>query len=169
MTLILSAFSLYFLLRPSSILDTNELIYLRGTLKEKLTIDSDGKNHKSIEIQLHEYPDKIFSTRYSSYSSILHPDKLVSNSHSGDSVTIGISKEDYKTKMVKTIEPTFLHNLYSSIFVFTISINNVEYSSVETYNQNSIADDEFGKHTLPIISMGFLIMTIYYGRKLANA
>ncbi len=169
MTLLVSAFSFYTLLRAPTLLDSNELVFLIGTLKEKLVIDSDGKNHKSIDINLIEYPENLFNIRYSSYSSIPYPDELILNSHSGDSVIIGISKEDYKTKITKTQEPTLLSHLPSNIFVFTISINNVEYSSVDSYNQNNSADNELGKYALPIISAGFLVMTIYYRRKLANA
>jgi hypothetical protein len=166
MTFLVSVFSLYSLYKPQKLLDSNELVYIKGTLKNKLAIHSDGKNHKSIDIAILEYPNKIFSINYSSYSSIPNPEELTQHSNSGDSVLIGIHKEDYETKVTNTTQSDYLS---SSIFVFTISINNMEYSSVDTYNQNSMADDDSGKYALPVISVAFLVMTIYYRRKLANA
>jgi len=170
MTILCSLFSVYLYVNKSvGNLNANEITYLVGTLSKKLEIDSDAKNHRSIEIQLHEYSNNLFSINYSSYSSIMSPEVLVENSHIGDSVRIGISKEDMKVKIIKNIKPTLGDYLNSYIFVFTITLNNNEYSSLESYNQISNADNDFGKYAMPLISIGFLIMTIYYRRKIANA
>lgn len=163
MTLLVSVFSLYFLFSRPTFLDPNELVFLKGTLKEKLVIDTDGKNHKSIDINLVEYPQTIFNISNSSFSSIAYPEELILNSHSGDSIIIGISQDEYKKQTA-----TLTSDPHSDIFVFTINRNTIEYSSVESYNQSIEADKELGKYILPIISAAFLIMTLYYRWKLAN-
>jgi hypothetical protein len=141
-----------------------DLGLIKGTISKKLDLRVDGKNNKTIEIYLNEYP----KTQFYLGSNIIeynfwknYSENFVSNNTIGDTLIIGILDKDMDGLIKdKNSENTFP--------IFTISDTEQDFATIEDYNFGKQKDHDFAEVALPIIFLALFIGSMFYFKKVHN-
>lgn len=160
-SLLILALFLAFHFKKQPDLAPKDLAIIKGTISKKLDLRVDGKNNKTIEIYLNEYP----KTQFYLGSNIIeynfwknYSENFVSNKTIGDTLIIGILDKDMDGLIKdKNSENTFP--------IFTISDTEQDFATIEEYNFDKQKDHDFGEVGLPIMFLVFFIGSMFYFKK----
>lgn len=116
----------------------NELIVINGTVSDSLKIyeaKSSWYNQSSLSICLEDYTDNSFGLN-SPHTFIVKDNNLLQDIKIGDSITLGIEKNEYHRKILKDTPISLIEKLnYSNaVSIYTIQAKDKTYLSLNDYN-----------------------------------
>ena len=156
-------FAAYHLNIPKEAKVTSEqLTSIEGTITAKPEIDVSGKGHRSIHFELSQYPNFHFKISGVSYSATYAED-FVSSVNTRDTVSIDIFTDEYKKKLTREEEMSFLDKSvnYRFISIYGLRAKNTIFLSLEDYNYEKKSDEKLGVWILVLLGMFFIGLSLY--------
>ena len=161
---LLSLFGFFFVLtdyyKEPSIIDSQKLTVIKGTLSKELFIYKDD-NIRNINIYLNEYPGLEF------HLPDLHVDAareldLVANVEPGDKMELGISIYEFRKKIQKSERLSFWekHRNYPEIICCSVESKDQSYLNLSTLNEYRQRDKNFGSF---ILALGAAVLFLIIG------
>jgi hypothetical protein len=145
------------LFQKSDNIKQQDLTIIKGTLSKKPEFKRGSKSSTYLNIYLNEYPEFTFEPMYDEY---LHYNTSIEDScEIGDTITIGIEKDDYDKDIAKINAKSFIEKHVNQHLIMTYYIEkngNIFYHPI-IHNQLDKEDKELGKYLviigiIPILS-----------------
>lgn len=134
------------LFQKSDNIRENDLEYFKATLSQKPVFERGSKSSTYLKIYLNEFPELTFKPMYAEY---LHYNTAIETScQTGDTLTLGIEKDDFNKDIVKTQEKNYMekHVNQHSIMVYYIEKDGEVFYHPIIHNQLDKDDKEAGKY-----------------------
>lgn len=134
------------LFQKSDDIKEQDLEYFQGTLGRKPKFEHGSKSSTYLNIYLNEYPQFTFEPMYDEY---LHYNTLIESScEIGDTVIIGIQKDDFNKDIAKTKMKSYLENHVNQHLIMTYYIekNGDVFYHPSIHNHLDKQDKELGKY-----------------------
>lgn len=134
------------LFQESDNIKVQDLEYFKGTLSKKPKFEHGSKSSTYLNIYLKEFPEFTFQPMYDKY---LHYNTSIENScEIGDTLIIGIQKEDYDKDIAKTKIKSYIEKHVNShlIMAYYIEKNGDVFYHPSIHNQLDKEDNELGKY-----------------------
>ncbi len=138
------------LFQKSDQIQKKDLTFFKGTLSKKPEFKRGSKSSTYLNIFLNEFPVFTFEPMYEEY---LHYNTSIEESCTiGDTVTIGIEKDDYDKDIAKIKSKSFIekHVNQHLIMVYYIAKGDDVYYHPHIHNQLDKEDKELGKYVFII-------------------
>lgn len=152
---LISYFGIRSYLFPDTVL-ADELVFFKGVLSK----NSDGfeTNNNSDILYFEGYPEYDFFVE--TYD-VLSYNSFSSSVKKGDTLVVGLKKNEHAVKIEGTMEPRFWDKQsWSSIAVYTIEHNQFFYLSLDQYNAKQIEDSEVLPYVLPFLLLSLIASLI---------
>lgn len=134
------------LFQKSDDIKEQDLKYFQGTLSQKPRFEHGSKSSTYLNIYLNEYPQFTFEPMYDEY---LHYNTSIESScETGDTVIIGIEKDDFDKDIAKTEMKSYIekHVNQHLIMAYYIEKNGEVFYHPSIHNQLDKEDKELGKY-----------------------
>jgi len=136
----------------------NNIIELKGILKENIKIKKGRSGRRTLIIKLQKYPKIDFNIGNVSLRQT-NEQKLLGDKKSGDSINFFIGNKEYRRKILKTERIPFPENYLHPEQINVVEINNKNFSylSLEGYNK-----EHKENNYLAIIFFGFFGLLMFF-------
>jgi hypothetical protein len=154
--------SYHFYATKDSKLTFDQLTSITSIITTKPEISKSAKGHRSIQFELKDYPNFEFQLSGVNYSATF-VDDFVSNVNLNDTVSLDITTDEYKKKLSKEKELSYLDKSvnYRFIYIYGLRANQNTYLSLSDYNIENNSDRGLGIWFCGLLGIFFTVMAIY--------
>lgn len=119
-------------------LSPDNIVKIKGTISNKLKISEGQYGSMSLAFRLNEFPDHSFETG-TPFVRIIEENHILKEIHTGDTIILGMSKEEYHQRILKDITIPLDDRIgYSNALTYyTVSTSTKSYLSLDEYNEEN--------------------------------
>ena len=143
-------------------LTSMQLTTINGSITKKPEINKDAKGHRSIQIELSQYPNFKFELSGVNYAAT-HTKDFVSSVNINDTISVDILTEVYRKKLTKEEELSYLDKSinYRFISIYGLRTNEINFLKLDDYNREEKSDRALGIWVFCLVGLFFVGMSIF--------